>query len=132
MPCMNSTSAADRGGSVARVEGGSFILGLPGAPGCTTTGVAGLLCCARGGEETKPAAALDTSSMAERTVDSVIKPSFRLRRKRHGFHLGAWPNIFRALTLKGSRKTQEREMRLKRTAPCVASTSNMCRTRLPG
>src|SRR5215831_2449478 len=39
IPCMNSTSACDRGGSVALVEGGSVFVGLPGAPGCTTTGL---------------------------------------------------------------------------------------------
>src|SRR5947209_1652365 len=40
---MNSTSACDRGGSLAVVEGGSFFVGCPGAPGCTTTG-GGPLC----------------------------------------------------------------------------------------
>jgi len=44
---MNSTSAADRGGRVARVDGGNVLLGAPGAPGCTTTDCAGLVCCAR-------------------------------------------------------------------------------------
>src|SRR5437867_3495485 len=39
MPCINSTSACESGGSVAFVEGGSVLLGLPGAPGCTTTGL---------------------------------------------------------------------------------------------
>jgi hypothetical protein len=33
MPCMNSTSACERGGSVALVEGGNVLLGFPGAPG---------------------------------------------------------------------------------------------------
>jgi hypothetical protein len=47
MPCMNSTSACDRGGSVALVDGGSVRLGLPGAPGCTTTGFAGSICRAQ-------------------------------------------------------------------------------------
>lgn len=46
MPCMNSTSACERGGSVAFVDGGSVLLGLPGAPGCTTTGLAESFCCA--------------------------------------------------------------------------------------
>src|SRR5260370_20934962 len=44
MPCMKSTFAGDRGGSVALVDGGSVLLGLPGAPGCTTTGFAGSGC----------------------------------------------------------------------------------------
>src|SRR5258705_9812219 len=64
MPCMNSTSACDRGGSVALVDGGSVLLGLPGAPGCTTTGVARSVCCAHiakqknPGEQKKAAAVL--------------------------------------------------------------------------
>src|SRR5260370_1627564 len=41
MPCMKSTFAGDRGGSVALVDGGSVLLGLPGAPGCTTPRFAG-------------------------------------------------------------------------------------------
>src|SRR5579864_7606266 len=43
MPCMNSTSAGDRGGSVPLVDAGSVLLGSPGAPGCTTTGFAELV-----------------------------------------------------------------------------------------
>src|ERR1041385_5822290 len=49
MPCMNSTSFCDSGGSFAVVEAGSFRLGWPGAPGCTTTGADG--CCARATEQ---------------------------------------------------------------------------------
>src|SRR5271165_782958 len=40
MPCMNSTSAGDRGGRVGRVDEGRVLVGVPGAPGCTTTGLA--------------------------------------------------------------------------------------------
>jgi hypothetical protein len=39
MPCMNSTSFLDVGGSFARVDAGSTFVGCPGAPGCTMTGV---------------------------------------------------------------------------------------------
>jgi len=39
MPCMNCTSAAELGGSVALVEGGNVLVGWPGAPGWTTIGV---------------------------------------------------------------------------------------------
>src|SRR5215467_1277308 len=46
MPCMNSTSACESGGRAAFVEGGSVLLGLPGAPGCTTTGFDESFCCA--------------------------------------------------------------------------------------
>jgi hypothetical protein len=51
---MNPTSACDRGGSVALVDGGSVLLGLPGAPGCTTTGLPGSVCCAHIAEEKRP------------------------------------------------------------------------------
>jgi len=42
---MNSTSAGEGGGSFAAVDAGSFLLGFPGAPGCTTAGAAGSVCC---------------------------------------------------------------------------------------
>src|SRR5438874_11713612 len=54
MPCMNSTSACDRGGSGALVEGGRFLVGVPGAPGCTITGFGGSVCWAHTAEETSP------------------------------------------------------------------------------
>src|SRR5580765_2267006 len=46
MPCMNAASAGDFGGSVALVDGGSVLLGSPGAPGWTTAGLGGA-CCSR-------------------------------------------------------------------------------------
>ncbi|MDX6457170.1 MAG: hypothetical protein QOJ51_6183 [Acidobacteriaceae bacterium] len=46
MPCINATSACDRCGTVGRVEGGSVLLGSPGAPGWTTEGAAGVSFCA--------------------------------------------------------------------------------------
>ena len=88
MPCMNSTSACDRGGSVALVDGGSVLLGLPGAPGCTKTGVAESVCCAhiaeekRPGEDGKPVGALVASSMPHSTTDPLAEWSFRLQQKR--------------------------------------------------
>lgn len=50
---MNCTSAGERGGSVALVDGGNVLVGWPGAPGCTTTGVPGPTCCAQTGSENK-------------------------------------------------------------------------------
>ena len=89
MPCMNSTSACDRGGSVAFVvDDGSVLLGWPGAPGCTTTGFAGPVCCAHMAWEEgpvrqkKPAEALAASNMPHSTADALPEQSFRLRRKR--------------------------------------------------
>src|SRR5437763_16113369 len=55
MPCMNSTSACERGGSAAFVDGGSVLLGLPGAPGCTTAGLTESFCCASTAEDKTPA-----------------------------------------------------------------------------
>src|SRR5438445_5896351 len=111
MPCMNSTSACDRGGSVALVDGGSVLLGLPGAPGCTTTGVAESVCCARAREARKPVGTLVASSMPLRTTDPLAEWSFRLRQKRKSLHFRESLDIFSVLTLKGSGKTQDGEMR---------------------
>src|SRR5687768_6069613 len=47
IPCINSTSFGERGGSIALVEGGSVRVGWPGAPGWTITGFAGSACCAK-------------------------------------------------------------------------------------
>src|ERR1700731_736432 len=55
MPCMNSTSAGERGGRAARVEDGNVLVGAPGAPGCTTTGFAESPFCARAADENKTA-----------------------------------------------------------------------------
>src|SRR5882724_11917974 len=62
MPCMNRTSAGERGGSVALADGDSVRVGWPGAPGCTTTGVAESACCAQTGSENKPARVLPAIS----------------------------------------------------------------------
>jgi hypothetical protein len=66
---MNSTSACDRGGSVALVDGGSVLLGLPGAPGCTTTGFAGFVCCGRPLERKKSVGALAASNTPHNIAD---------------------------------------------------------------
>jgi hypothetical protein len=115
---MNSTSACDRGGSVALVDGGSVLLGLPGAPGCTTTGLPGSVCCAhiaeekRSVEQKRLAGTLAASNIPRSTADPLVERGFRLRRKRESPHFGAWLNIFSALKPKGSSKTQDEEMRL--------------------
>src|SRR6185436_9389148 len=56
VPCMNCTSAAERGGSVALVVAGNFRVGWPGAPGCTMTGAVRSFCCAYTGNANKVAA----------------------------------------------------------------------------
>src|ERR1700722_19666648 len=95
IPCMNSISACEGRGSVALVEAGSFLLGCPGAPGCTTTGLDGFVCCARGEAVKKPEQILD----ARRNPDSNVHPlpvsCPRLRRIPQSFTLAAYLNIFR-------------------------------------
>jgi hypothetical protein len=54
---MNWTSAGEVGGNVARVEGGNVRVGWPGAPGWTTTGVAGSACWAETDSDNKHARA---------------------------------------------------------------------------
>jgi len=73
MPCMNPTSAVDRGGRTARVDEDSVLLGAPGAPGCTTTGVAESVRCAHIAEETKTAETLAASNV--RTTIPRAEPS---------------------------------------------------------
>jgi len=76
---MNCTSACDLGGSVALVDGGNVLLGLPGGPGCTTTGFAGSVCCAlitgekRPMEQKKPAEAHAVSNLPHSTADPLAE-----------------------------------------------------------
>jgi hypothetical protein len=76
MPCMNSTSAGDRGGRMARVDDESILLGAPGAPGCTTTG-----CWARAEAAKRETAKMPAASHARRTAPRVLRGS-GLRRKQ--------------------------------------------------
>jgi hypothetical protein len=55
---MNCASAGEAGGSVPLVVGGRTRVGFPGAPGWTTTDVAGAVCCAQTRKEDKLARAL--------------------------------------------------------------------------
>src|SRR6185436_16375891 len=59
---MNCASAGEAGGSVALVVGGRVRVGFPGAPGWTTTGVDGAVCCARTRKENKLARVLAAAS----------------------------------------------------------------------
>lgn len=70
MSCMNRTSAGERGGSVALVEGGSVRVGWPGAPGWTTTGVADSDCCAETMSENRPAIVLTTMRPLRKSLNT--------------------------------------------------------------
>src|SRR5580700_448241 len=92
MPCMNSTSACDRAGSVPLVDGGSVLLGLPGAPGCTTTGPAA-----------EPAAALAASSTPHRAAHALAERIRALDATRipSSFDFNASVRIFNSLIPSG-------------------------------
>jgi len=77
---MNSTSAADRGGRAALVDDGNVLLGAPGTPGCTTTGGAVSLRCARTAREKKTAKTLVAGNARITTLRT--KPGWSLHIKR--------------------------------------------------
>src|ERR1700733_9746224 len=91
MPCMNSTSAGDHRGGAAVVDAGNFLLGLPGAPRCTTAGGAGYVWRACAMEEERPVAAMAARSMPNSTAPLVERMS---RRKERPFNFEAQLNIF--------------------------------------
>jgi hypothetical protein len=89
---MKSTSAADRGGRLALVEGGSVLVGIPGAPGCTTEGFAGAVC-------REPAAGSKvkeqniTTKAIRRLAMPREKPNFRSQRKRNRLKGVEWESF---------------------------------------
>src|ERR1700693_2676260 len=89
---MNATSAGDCGGRVARVDDGSVLLGVPGAPGCTTTGFAVSVCCARAAGEKEIAKTLAASNA--RTTVPPAQPGLGSRRRRTGLQLGVKGRVF--------------------------------------
>src|SRR5580700_3261275 len=89
---MNATSAGDCGGRVARVDDGSILLGAPGAPGCTTTGFAGSVCCARATGPKKTAKT--PAANHARTTIPAAEPGLGSRRKRTGLQLGIKGRVF--------------------------------------
>src|SRR5271170_3856025 len=100
IPCMNSTSACVRAGKTPLVDGGRVLLGCPGAPGCTTTGpVAGFDCCPRTGNESKAAAALDASSTAHTSAETLAErgSGWHAPRKRPSLDFSSSLDIFRTL-----------------------------------
>jgi hypothetical protein len=100
MPCMKSTSACDRGGSFPVVDSGSFLLGLPGAPGWTTTGPATPFCFARAVEQKKPVRALAATNKPHATAN--MRPDRGLRKRYCQFRklLSIWDWSGRKLVTK--------------------------------
>ena len=73
---MNSTSFAEFGGNFARVVDGNDLVGWPGAPGWTTTGVAGSGDCAETEGDNKHASA--TAAM----ITPGNERNFTVKRKK--------------------------------------------------
>ncbi|MEP7270903.1 MAG: hypothetical protein ABI882_05335 [Acidobacteriota bacterium] len=65
---MNCTFAGDVGGSLALVVEGRERVGFPGAPGWTTTGVDGAVCCAQTRKENSLASVLPAASVKKHTA----------------------------------------------------------------
>src|SRR5215813_13124654 len=61
---MNCASAGEVGGSAPLVAGGRTFVGFPGAPGWTTTGAAGSVCCAWTRKENKLVSAVAAANAA--------------------------------------------------------------------
>jgi len=94
---MNSTSFGERGGKVALVDGGRVRVGWPGAPGCTTTGVAGPDCCALTGNDKRPVTVRIGRSRRP-TGSSIIDGSLSLELNRRDFIDVDWPALKLHLT----------------------------------
>jgi len=80
---MNCPSAGELGGSVALEVGGNVRVGSPGAPGCTTTGVARSGCCAQTGSENKPGSVV-AATMPLRN-EALTVPRVRLHSEKEEF-----------------------------------------------
>jgi hypothetical protein len=65
---MNCTSAGEAGGSLALDVLGRDRVGFPGAPGWTTTGGAGAVCCAQTIKENELARVLAAATTHEETA----------------------------------------------------------------
>ena len=98
MACMNSTSAADRGGRLALVEGGSVLVGIPGAPGCTTTGFVEAACRERATEGSNVKEHKVTIKEMRRLTIPGEKPNFRSQGKRNCLQRVEWESFIRQST----------------------------------
>jgi len=91
---MNSTSAGERGGRMARVDAGSVLLGAPGAPGCTTTGFGGSVRCARAAGKKKTPKTLAVSKTRITILRTEPGLGGRVRRKQPRLSFGVRGKIF--------------------------------------
>src|SRR5437899_6214551 len=145
IPCINSTSFGERGGSVALVNGGNVRVGWPGAPGCTTTGVprsarCWSACCAQTVSENKPARVLAASSPLRHAPPPITDWSLRWPLKQKDF-IGANGQALRGLPyhkaplralgsgLRCDRKSLMRQHR-HQTSPSLRKSGTACTVRV--
>ncbi|HSK42780.1 MAG TPA: hypothetical protein VLA83_02715 [Candidatus Binatia bacterium] len=81
---MNAASACERGGSCPVADAGNLLLGLPGAPGWTTTGAAGAV-CARAAKQEKAAIALAAENKP--TPQNTARTRLREKQFNHLFRI---------------------------------------------
>lgn len=77
---MNSTSADERGGKLAFVDGGKGLLGIPGAPGCTTAGFSEAARCEPANRKKEGDERIATRKMQLRNLHLCTSPA-RCRRR---------------------------------------------------
>src|SRR5215470_3660924 len=90
---MNCTSAGEAGGSVPLVVGGRIRVGFPGAPGWTTTGGAGSVCCAQTRKEDRLARVLAAASTHEHAATLSTTRISQVHLTRRGLTCRKYPII---------------------------------------
>src|SRR5579864_112241 len=98
IPCMNSTSACDRGGSFPVVDSGSFLLGLPGAPGWTTTGPVAPFCSACALRQQRPVRAPAATNKPHDRASIRAGRSLQKRYSQFGALLSIWVGVNESLS----------------------------------
>src|SRR6476646_12082548 len=94
MPCLNSASACDHGGSFAVVDAGSLFVGLPGAPGRTTTAAPGPVCCACAIGQKESVRALTPKNRPHNKANARADRDLPLRGQQHRHQFRTLLSIF--------------------------------------
>jgi hypothetical protein len=97
---MNCTSAVETGGSFALVFDDKTFVRLPGAPGCTTTGLAGAGFCAqlRKGDKPESALAVESTQKQATTLTTNLSARKCLTCRKYLFIVGlAFSNVAETL-----------------------------------
>jgi hypothetical protein len=122
IPCMNFMSAFDSGGNVPCVDGGSVLLGVPGAPGCTITGCDGAPCCAETAEQKKSMKMLAIRNARCAAIQRELELSLRCWQEAIWFDSGTNGQFFIAVEIEhffGSRYKTTRNRKTNNKLPDV-------------